>query len=151
MNGGPSWMPDPTGRHALRFWDGGRWTEHVSDQPEQSAVDPVSGLQTPPPVVQLPAAAPAGNGLAVAALVLGIVGVIVGLIPLFFWIALPCGILAVIFGFAGRRRGRRGMVWTGIITGTLAIVLGVVGPLIVNDAFEDLDRELDEVGVVFDP
>jgi hypothetical protein len=43
------------------------------------------------------------------------------------------------------------MVWTGIITGTLAIVLGVVGLLIVNDAFEDLDRELDEVGVVFDP
>lgn len=27
-----SWQPDPTGRHELRYWDGTRWTEHVSDR-----------------------------------------------------------------------------------------------------------------------
>ena len=27
----PSWLADPTGRHELRYWDGSRWTEHVSD------------------------------------------------------------------------------------------------------------------------
>ena len=27
-----NWHPDPKGRHELRYWDGGQWTEHVSDQ-----------------------------------------------------------------------------------------------------------------------
>jgi hypothetical protein len=27
----PQWLPDPSGRHELRWWDGGRWTEHVSN------------------------------------------------------------------------------------------------------------------------
>ena len=26
-----SWFPDPTGRHAQRFWDGTAWTAHVAD------------------------------------------------------------------------------------------------------------------------
>jgi type II secretory pathway pseudopilin PulG len=28
----PAWQPDPTGRHEARFWDGYRWTEHISDR-----------------------------------------------------------------------------------------------------------------------
>ena len=27
----PSWRPDPSGKHALRYYDGKLWTEHVSD------------------------------------------------------------------------------------------------------------------------
>ena len=27
-----SWAQDPTGRHELRYFDGTKWTEHVSDQ-----------------------------------------------------------------------------------------------------------------------
>lgn len=34
------WQPDPSQRHQLRYWDGQRWTEHVSDGGSQS-VDPV--------------------------------------------------------------------------------------------------------------
>ncbi len=26
-----SWLPDPSGRHELRYWDGTKFTEHVSD------------------------------------------------------------------------------------------------------------------------
>lgn len=26
-----AWHADPTGRHEMRWWDGGRWTENVSD------------------------------------------------------------------------------------------------------------------------
>lgn len=26
-----NWYPDPTSRHELRYWDGDRWTDHVSD------------------------------------------------------------------------------------------------------------------------
>ena len=25
------WIPDPTRRHELRWWNGTRWTEHVND------------------------------------------------------------------------------------------------------------------------
>jgi hypothetical protein len=35
------WAADPSGRHELRFWDGSRWSEHVSDGGRQS-VDPLS-------------------------------------------------------------------------------------------------------------
>src|SRR4051812_4193806 len=28
--GGPGWYPDPLGRFEHRYWDGARWTEHVS-------------------------------------------------------------------------------------------------------------------------
>jgi hypothetical protein len=34
------WHPDPSKRHELRYFDGARWTEHVSDQ-GLAAVDPV--------------------------------------------------------------------------------------------------------------
>jgi hypothetical protein len=37
-----NWYPDTTGRHQLRYWDGTRWTEHVSDN-GVSGVDPLDG------------------------------------------------------------------------------------------------------------
>jgi hypothetical protein len=36
------WNPDPTGRHEYRYWDGGRWTDDVSDHGVTS-LDPVGG------------------------------------------------------------------------------------------------------------
>jgi hypothetical protein len=30
-----AWHPDPTGRYELRYWDGSRWTEHVSRRGDQ--------------------------------------------------------------------------------------------------------------------
>ena len=36
----PSWHPDPTGRHELRYWDGSIWTDHVANQGVQ-AMDPL--------------------------------------------------------------------------------------------------------------
>lgn len=35
-----SWLPDPAGRHEQRYWDGSRWTEHVSTGGTAS-VDPI--------------------------------------------------------------------------------------------------------------
>ena len=34
------WYPDPSGRHEQRYWDGTRWTEHVSDGGQQSSDPP---------------------------------------------------------------------------------------------------------------
>ena len=40
-NGTPAaWLPDPAGRHEYRYWDGGGWTEHVSDDGDAST-DPI--------------------------------------------------------------------------------------------------------------
>lgn len=33
------WYPDPLGRHERRYWDGGKWTEHVASRGRQG-VDP---------------------------------------------------------------------------------------------------------------
>ena len=43
------WHPDPYGRHELRYWDGGQWTEHVSSHGRQ-AVDPPVGTTHVPAV-----------------------------------------------------------------------------------------------------
>ncbi len=37
----PAWANDPFGRHDLRWWDGKRWTENVSDADQQS-IDPLT-------------------------------------------------------------------------------------------------------------
>lgn len=36
----PRWAPDPGGRHELRYWDGSRWSDHVSDAGRQGT-DPL--------------------------------------------------------------------------------------------------------------
>ncbi|HUC36123.1 MAG TPA: DUF2510 domain-containing protein [Acidimicrobiales bacterium] len=38
----PSWQPDPSRRHEFRYWDGTRWTEHVSDAGQQATDPPVA-------------------------------------------------------------------------------------------------------------
>jgi hypothetical protein len=66
----------------------------------------------------------------------------VSVVPILFFVSLPCGVLAIIFGFVGRGGPKRGaagggMSIAGLICGVLAVVLAIV---IVNDAFEDLDE-----------
>jgi H+/Cl- antiporter ClcA len=36
-----SWSKDPTGRFQSRYWDGARWTEHVSDGSGTTTTDPL--------------------------------------------------------------------------------------------------------------
>lgn len=60
------WADDPFGRHGSRYWDGGRWTEHVSDNGVTSTDAPVAGAPRPTePQVQAqvppPAQQPAGG------------------------------------------------------------------------------------------
>ena len=84
----PGWYTDPDGP-GQRWWDGERWTEHVSDVafvlhppaayvPEQPAPDPVA---PPPPAAALERSAPPAP-------------------PALFW-ALPALVVAMIAGAAG--------------------------------------------------
>jgi hypothetical protein len=49
-----NWLPDPSGAHELRYWNGSAWTEHVSDR-GTTGVDaptrelPLPGEAPPPP------------------------------------------------------------------------------------------------------
>ena len=45
----PDWYPDPFGRHEHRYFDGAKWTEHVSSHGRQS-VDPPAGEAKVPTV-----------------------------------------------------------------------------------------------------
>jgi len=64
-----SWLPDPSGAHELRYWDGVAWSAHVSDagttaqDPLTSPYPPPGGAAAaPPPPPAPPAAAPARAG-----------------------------------------------------------------------------------------
>ena len=96
----------------------------------------------PPPIVQQ---APR-NGLGIAALILGIVGVVTGIIPFFFWVAGILGVIGLILGIIGRGRVKRGeatngtMALWGIITSAVAVVVSIVG-LVILIVFADLSVE----------
>ena len=90
------------------------------------------------------------NGMAVASLVLGIVGAVFGLIPLTFFIALICGVLALIFGAIAWKKanagaGRKGMAIAGFILGLVAVGLAFVGIFIIDQAVTDLEENLNNL------
>ncbi|MFF7182707.1 DUF4352 domain-containing protein [Streptomyces sp. NPDC008121] len=99
-----------------------------------------------------PAPAPAAfrNGLGTAALVLGIIGTVSGLIPFFFWLAGILGLIALVLGLVGKGRVKRGeannkgATVTGVVLGLAALVLSVVGAVItfaaVSEAVDEIDK-----------
>ncbi|MFP3881740.1 MAG: DUF4190 domain-containing protein [Actinomycetota bacterium] len=113
---------------------------------ESSAVLPTSeGTEQPAPIAN-------SNGFAVAALVLGIVGGLLGLIPILGLFAIIPGILGVVFGVMGRLRVKHGetsagkaMATWGLVLGAVGIVLGIVGVVIVGDAFNQLEQNLENI------
>ncbi|MEU7022245.1 DUF4352 domain-containing protein [Streptomyces sp. NPDC046203] len=90
------------------------------------------------------------NGLGTAALILGIIGAVSGLIPLFFWMAGVLGLIALILGLVGRGRAKRGeannkgMALTGALLGLAAMILSVVGAVITFTAVNDVVNEIDK-------
>ncbi|WP_327375973.1 DUF4352 domain-containing protein [Streptomyces sp. NBC_01216] len=108
--------------------------------------------QTP----QAPQPSPAAlrNGLGTTALILGIIGTVSGLIPLFFWLAGILGVIALILGLVGRGRVKRGeannkgVTTTGAVLGLAALVLSVVGAVItftaVSDAVDEINKAVED-------
>jgi hypothetical protein len=103
------------------------------NRPEPPRPD-LSGQPHPP---QYPTGVQA-NDMAVAALVLGIVGSVLRLFSLAGFIALICGMLARVFGLVGYDNAKKAglphrslAIWR-VILGVVSIVLGIVGAIIVR-------------------
>jgi apolipoprotein N-acyltransferase len=91
------------------------------------------------PVPQQDVRAPR-HGLGVAAMILGIIGALFGLIPLTFFVAIVCGVLALVLGLLARKHG---MGKAGVVLGVIAVALGIWGAVIVNQAAHEFNKDVD--------
>ncbi|GAA0292681.1 DUF4190 domain-containing protein [Kineococcus aurantiacus] len=88
------------------------------------------------------------NGFGVAALVLSLIGLIVGLFMVTFGFALFLGILGLIFGLVGLRRVKRriatnrGVSLAGVILSALSLILGIIGAVVTFNAVDDAVQSL---------
>jgi len=67
------------------------------------------------------------KGFSIASLVLGLVGIIVA--------AIPCGILAIIFGISGMKKAGRGMAIAGLVLGIIDVVGGLINVFLISSMF----------------
>ena len=120
------WYPDPLGRYDSRYHNGVTWTADVSLHGERY-VDPLGTAAE---------SARAGdgqpNGIARAAMVLGIIGVAIGWIPILFIIGGACAVLALVLGTIGLRRSAvrgsgRSQSIVALTTGACGLAACVVG------------------------
>ena len=152
--GGPSkpgWYNDPAGRFEYRYHNGSVWTSDVASH-GQRYVDPMAPGGGPPIPHSQPPGYDAGtgnegnrNGIAVAAMVCGIVSVALGWIPVVFVIGAVLAVLAIIFGIVGigraRTSGRRkGFAITGLVTGSAGVLVAVGGLVLTIVVFRAIDR-----------
>lgn len=63
------------------------------------------------------------KGFSIAALVLGIIAIVLCCI---WYISVPCGILAIIFGIIGIKSAKKGMSIAGLITGAIGLVISII-------------------------
>jgi hypothetical protein len=128
------WFPDPLGRHEHRYFNGTSWTADVADG-GQRHVDPFGAAPTPGPVPYPDARGftpTPRNGIATAAMVCGIIGVLLAWVPFVVVAGFVLAVLAIVFGLRGLRRSSesgvgRSKAITGVVTGAIAIALSIVG------------------------
>lgn len=129
------WYPDPAGDTTkLRYWDGIQWTEQWQDvvaAPQQTPVQTPAATNAqyvnPQMYAQAPVQTKDKSNLAIASLVLGIVGPFVAIFALFGYI---CGILAIVFGVKSLKSARRTMAIIGIILGIVGILAAIASSAI---------------------
>jgi len=91
------------------------------------------------------------NGLAIAALVLGIIGLLLS------WLIVPAilSILAIIFGFLGRSKaknqphvGGTGMAIAGLVTGIIGVLIAIAvfvfGSILVNEVSDNANEDIEQ-------
>ncbi|MGN1391536.1 MAG: hypothetical protein ACI4WQ_06045, partial [Sharpea porci] len=85
------------------------------------------------------------SGFAVAALVLGIVGIVFSFIPIINNGAFVLGVLAAIFGIISlAKKASKGKAIAGLVLGILAIVITLVMQSAFSSALDDTSKKLDK-------
>ena len=120
------WYADPDVPGGLRYWDGNAWTEHRTAPAAQPAAPqaPAAYGASPGARYGLPPAKTT-DGMSIAALVLGIAGVIFPIIL--------TGILGLVFGIIGLNnvnssndlKTGKGLAIAGIVLGSIGILVGI--------------------------
>jgi hypothetical protein len=138
-------------------------------QPSQSGQQPPAAGQPPQqtwqqpqqpaqPAYVPPTAEGGSNGLALAALIIGLLSLLIAWIPFIGLMGAVGGVVAIILGVFGRGRAKKvetgaGLAITGIISGAVALLLGVVSTMLpvlffqgmIGD-FEAVDRCVQQTG-----
>ena len=96
-----------------------------------------------------PPASPPNNGLAIAALVLGIIAILVGITPFFFWAGALLGLTGLGLGIGGLVRARKGaprkqMAVAGIVFGAFSLGASAGGFFITAAFVKEVDKEIDK-------
>ncbi|MBO1336568.1 DUF4190 domain-containing protein [Streptomyces sp. VRA16 Mangrove soil] len=90
----------------------------------------------------------ARNGLGTAALILGVIGALSGLVPILFWLAGILGVIALVLGLTGRARAKRGeatnkgVALAGALLALVSLGLSVFGAY---TTFKAVDDAVDEI------
>lgn len=87
------------------------------------------------------------NGLSIASLVLGIVGIVACCIPL---IGIPVNVTGLILGIVGMKKGGKGMAIAGIILCSIFLVLTIANSALgvyINMNYRDVYDFLDSLGI----
>jgi hypothetical protein len=137
----PQWTPQPGP------WEQGNPAQYAPQGSAPQQFAPAPGYDAPQQFA--PPAPESRNGLALAALICGIVGILFGFIPFTFWVA---GVLAVVaiplalasLGRAKRGAASKGLTWAGLAAGVVALVLAIVGAVVVFTAVSELSDSLQQ-------
>jgi Domain of unknown function (DUF4190) len=130
-------------------------TDTPSDRPPyppQPGPPPGQG----PPAGYPAAARPRRNGVGTTALVLGVVSLVLVVLLLFAPLGAFLGLLAVVFGILGVVRvnrgeaDNRGQAVTGLITGAIALLVGVVLTVSIGTWFATHVNDFNEFGRCLD-
>ncbi|HSM67812.1 MAG TPA: DUF2510 domain-containing protein [Ilumatobacteraceae bacterium] len=138
----PGWYADPMGRYEHRYFNGRSWTSDVSSD-GQRFVDPLGITPTPDG-----RATRANPGIAVASMVLGIIGISLAWVPFLVALGLVAAVLAIALGIFGLRRARRtganqSFAVIGVATGAGALAVAVVGVVLTITVLDAWDAYLD--------
>ena len=126
--------------------DGKWYPPHL--YPPPPAPPPPAGPPPGPPGAPPVTAPSTSGGLAIAAFVCGLLGVVAGLSIIGFFIALPLGVCGVVFGLIVRSRVRQGasprngLATAGTVLGAIGVGLGLLGVAIIGSVFDHAHKSL---------
>jgi hypothetical protein len=145
------WYPDPSGDTTkTRYWDGNAWTNDYQDAqaaaqsttaagyaatatgtvPGAAQTPGATGAYNPYAATGQPIAAPANDkaGLAIAALVVGIVGIPGGIcLPILGYIL---GAVAIVLGSLGMKGSKKTLAVVGLILGIVTVVISLINSIL---------------------